>query len=55
MAYVFNEPGGIHKTRHQEGLAASIGVSPYNVSHALNDGFSMAYDLRPCRSVKLTV
>ena len=23
-------------------------VSPDNVSHALNDGFSMAYDLRPC-------
>lgn len=25
-------------------------VSPDNVGHALNDGFSMSYDLQPCQS-----
>jgi len=28
----------VHKTRYQEGLATSIGVSPYNMKHALITG-----------------
>jgi hypothetical protein len=30
-------------------LVSPVGVSPYNVGHALNDGFSVSYAFVPCR------